>query len=70
MGTPAIGDLNGDGKPEIVVTSWQGTVYVFGFDGTPLPGWPVRLKPLVPSCPNDLPSATATTTPCTWTPRT
>ena len=63
VATPAVGDVNGDGKPEIVVTTWQGTVFVVASDGTTLPGWPQRL-PLVPSCPFDLPSTTATTTPC------
>jgi hypothetical protein len=54
VATPAIGDVNGDGKPEIVVSTWQGTIYVVASDGTVLHGWPKRL-PLVPSCPNDLP---------------
>jgi hypothetical protein len=52
---PAIGDLDGDGKPEIVVSTWDGTIYVWDHTGNLLPGWPVRL-PLVPSCPLD-PSA-------------
>jgi MYXO-CTERM domain-containing protein len=49
VSAPAVGDLDGDGKPEIVVTSWPGTVYVFGSDGLPVPGWPYRL-PLVSLC--------------------
>jgi hypothetical protein len=63
VATPAVGDLDGDGKPEIVVSTWQGTIHVVGADGTELPGWPKRL-PLVPSCPLDVPSPTATTSPC------
>jgi MYXO-CTERM domain-containing protein len=63
VATPAVGDVNGDGKPEIVVSTWQGTIHVIGANGTELPGWPKRL-PLVPSCPLDVPSPTATTTPC------
>jgi MYXO-CTERM domain-containing protein len=63
VASPAVGDVNGDGKPEIVVSTYQGTVYVVAADGTLLPGWPKRL-PLVPSCPFDLPSPTATMMPC------
>jgi|GEM_PF-6101033 len=37
--TPAVGDLDGDGDPEIVQGTWQ-QLYVLGADGTPFPGWP------------------------------
>lgn len=47
---PAIGDLDGDGKPEIVFASWTGTVYVVNAHGQDAPGWPKRL-PLIASCP-------------------
>ncbi len=50
---PAIDDIDGDGKPEIVVSTWAGSIYVFGSDGKIKPGWPVRL-PLVPSCTLDV----------------
>ncbi len=49
---PAIGDLDGDGKPDIVFATWPGTIYVVDHAGKALPGWPKRL-PLVPSCPLD-----------------
>jgi MYXO-CTERM domain-containing protein len=52
MSAPAIGDLDGDGKVEIVFATWSGTVYVINAKGQDLPGWPKRL-PLVPSCPLD-----------------
>jgi hypothetical protein len=52
MAAPAIGDLDGDGKPEIVLTTWPGTIYVIDAKGQDLPGWPKRLG-LVPSCPAD-----------------
>lgn len=50
--TPAIDDIDGDGKPEIVVTTYQGSLYVIEHDGSIAAGWPVRL-PDVPSCPLD-----------------
>jgi MYXO-CTERM domain-containing protein len=50
-GSPAIGDIDGDGKKEIVFGTYAGTLYALHFDGTPLGGkWPLRL-PDVPSCP-------------------
>jgi MYXO-CTERM domain-containing protein len=55
INAPAIADLDGDGKQEIVLASYSGTIYVVGADGNLKPGWPKRL-PLVPSCPLD-PSA-------------
>jgi MYXO-CTERM domain-containing protein len=47
--SPAIGDVNGDGKPDIVFGSWEGTLYAIDATGKLLAGWPQRL-PLVPSC--------------------
>lgn len=38
-GTPAIGDLNNDGIPELVVSDWY-NVYVLHFDGSIVAGWP------------------------------
>jgi MYXO-CTERM domain-containing protein len=61
INAPAIADLDGDGKQEIVLASYSGTLYVVGADGRSKAGWPKRL-PLVPSCPLD-PSAPALT-PC------
>jgi hypothetical protein len=58
---PAIGDLEGDGTQEIVVSTWAGTIYVFGSDGALRSGYPLRL-PDVPSC-NPDPSAPPVT-PC------
>jgi hypothetical protein len=54
INAPALGDLDGDGKKEIVVTAWNGTIYVVNSNGTALPGFPKRL-PEVPSCPLDRP---------------
>jgi hypothetical protein len=40
---PAIGDLDGDGRPEVVAGSTNGQVCAYRRDGTPLPGWPISL---------------------------
>ena len=39
-GTPALGDLDGDGRPEIVIGSDNGWLFAFNPDGTIEPGWP------------------------------
>jgi hypothetical protein len=58
---PAIEDLDGDGKNEIVVGTYAGTVYVIENDGTVRTGWPKRL-PRIPSC--SLDPAIPDTGPC------
>jgi uncharacterized protein (TIGR03382 family) len=40
--SPALGDLDGDGTLEVVVASFRGRLHVFGADGTPRAGFPVR----------------------------
>ncbi len=52
MSAPAVVDLDGDGKLEIVFVTYPGTLYVIDSQGKDLPGWPKRM-PLVPSCPLD-----------------
>jgi subtilisin family serine protease len=37
---PAVGDLTGDGIPEVVVVGYMGDVFVWSKDGVLLPGWP------------------------------
>ena len=51
MSSPAVGDIDLDGKPEIVVGGgvfWPGDVgrkvYAYRCDGTFLPGWPVNVE--------------------------
>ena len=40
---PALGDLDGDGRPEVLAMTTLGDVFARGADGKLLPGWPVRL---------------------------
>jgi len=42
---PAIGDLDGDGKPEIVCGHSTGNLYAWHADGSPVAGFPVLLDP-------------------------
>ncbi|MDB4942430.1 MAG: Serine protease, subtilase family, partial [Labilithrix sp.] len=49
VSAPAVADLDGDGKLDIVMATWAGTLYAIDGKGQDLPGWPKRL-PLVPSC--------------------
>jgi FG-GAP-like repeat len=51
MSSPAVGDIDGDGKPEIVVGGgvfYQGNVgkkvYAYRCDGTDVAGWPVSVE--------------------------
>jgi hypothetical protein len=52
LATPAIADLDDDGQPEVVATTWNGSIYVIEHDGEIKEGFPLRL-PEVPSCPLD-----------------
>lgn len=38
--SPAVGDIDGDGSPEIVYGSFDQYVYAHNLDGSPVPGWP------------------------------
>lgn len=40
--TPAVGDVDNDGQPEIVMYSYD-SIYVLNTDGTLLPGWPKQI---------------------------
>ena len=39
---PVLGDIDGDGKLEIVQAGWDGYLHVWRPDGSDLPGWPVK----------------------------
>lgn len=41
QGAPAIGDLEGDGDMEILVSTLDGSVFAFHHDGSPVAGFPV-----------------------------
>ena len=50
-GTPAIGDINGDGAPEIVTGCYGHYIYAWCFNGTLLPGFPFDTKDTIWSSP-------------------
>jgi len=37
---PVVADVNGDGKPEVVIGNGDGHVHAFSQDGSELAGWP------------------------------
>jgi M6 family metalloprotease-like protein len=39
--SPVVGDLNGDGKEDILVVTWDGLLRAYGRDGLLLAGWPL-----------------------------
>jgi hypothetical protein len=41
VGTPAVGDVNGDGRREVVFGSWDHRLYVVNRNGHPLNGFPM-----------------------------
>jgi hypothetical protein len=45
VGGVAVGDINGDGRPEVVAADLEGKVYAWHIAGTVLPGFPVRTNP-------------------------
>lgn len=45
VGSVAVGDLNGDGTPEVVAADLEGKVYAWDASGRLLPGFPVSTNP-------------------------
>jgi hypothetical protein len=43
IATPAVGDLDGDGKPEVVVATRGGEIWALGADGSARSGFPVQI---------------------------
>ncbi|MBN1246501.1 MAG: hypothetical protein JXC32_02530 [Anaerolineae bacterium] len=41
--SPAVADMDGDGRYEIAVGSWDGQMYLWDDRGTPVDGWPIRV---------------------------
>ena len=41
--SPAVADLDGDGRLEIAAGSWDGRMYLWDDAGRPMPGWPVAV---------------------------
>lgn len=41
--SPAVADLDGDGRLEIAAGSWDGRMYVWDDNGQSLPGWPIAV---------------------------
>jgi hypothetical protein len=50
--TPAIGDINNDGAPDIVVTTYGHYIYAWSYSGGQLPGWPFDQKDTLWSSPS------------------
>ncbi len=44
LSTPAIGDVDGDGSPELVAGDLRGRLYVWKADGTRMAGFPVSIE--------------------------
>jgi hypothetical protein len=40
LSAPSVGDLSGDGAPDVAIGSGGGFVHAWSANGTPLPGWP------------------------------
>lgn len=43
VGTPAVGDIDGDGLPEVVVGTLGGSVVAWNHDGSPVDGFPFHI---------------------------
>ncbi|MCM8792560.1 MAG: FG-GAP-like repeat-containing protein [Candidatus Omnitrophica bacterium] len=51
ISSPAIGDIDGDGRLEVVVGSYDKKVYAWRNDGTLVPGWPKETQGNIASSP-------------------
>ncbi|NCC34877.1 MAG: hypothetical protein EOM24_23115, partial [Chloroflexia bacterium] len=51
FGTPAVGDIDGDGLPEVLVGSDDGHIYAWHHDGQAVAGWPRMMTAAVKGSP-------------------
>lgn len=54
VATPAVGDLDGDGAPEVVAATMRGAIWAWRADGSVVPGFPVRQRDVASTDPEHL----------------
>jgi len=54
VSSPAVGDLDGDGRMEIVIGTLRGELHVIGADGSAVPGFPFVMTPPASTDPENL----------------
>jgi hypothetical protein len=44
LGSPIVGDVSGDGEPDIIIAGNAGDIHAWNADGTPVLGWPRHVR--------------------------